>query len=61
MADDQRNKRLKTTSGANGEVSSDDARNGGLEYENHALGSENARVRLCEQLQLQGNHEAPTV
>ena len=61
MADDQRNKRLKTTSGANGEVSSDDARNGAIESENHALGSENARVRLCEQLQLQGNHEAPTV
>ena len=61
MADDQSNKRLKTTSGASGASrgdTSDDARNKYALYpENHDLRSENARLRHQLEL-LQGNrHE----
>ena len=61
MADDQSNKRLKTTSGASGAGrgdTSDDARNKYALYpENHDLRSENARLRHQLEL-LQGNrHE----
>ena len=58
MTDDHSNKRLKTTSGASGGDTSDDARNKYALYpENHDLRSENARLRHQLEL-LQGNrHE----